>query len=64
VDGAQTLFRLEVFIICLHLLSITVGMTRTPEGATPDTKNKDFNLTAYVTVPDGNTSGVLAALGK
>ena len=39
------------------------GMIRTPEGASPDTKNKDFNVTAYVEVPSTNTTGVLATFG-
>ena len=40
-------------------------MKRTPEGAAPDTKNKDFNVTAYVTIPssDPTVNGVLATMG-
>jgi len=39
------------------------GMIRIPEGAAPDTKNKDFNITAYVTLSSDSDSGVLATIG-
>lgn len=39
------------------------GMIRTPEGAAPDFKNKDFNLTSDVSLPSGAENGVLATIG-
>ena len=39
------------------------GMIRTPEGAAPTTKNKDFNVTADVNLPTDNENGVLATIG-
>ena len=38
-------------------------MVRTPEGTAPDTKNKDFKLTADVTLNNDNENGVLATIG-
>lgn len=38
-------------------------MIRTPEGAAPDFKNKDYNLTADVNLPTGAENGVLATIG-
>ena len=35
----------------------------TPEGAAPDTKNKDFNVTADVNLRSDNENGVLATIG-
>jgi arylsulfatase A-like enzyme len=39
------------------------GMTRIPEGASPDIKNKSFSITALVEVPDGNASGMIITQG-
>ncbi len=39
------------------------GMTRIPEGASPDIKNKSFSITALVDVPDGNASGMIITQG-
>ena len=39
------------------------GMTRIPEGSTPDLKNKSYRVSADVEIPDGGASGVLATLG-
>src|SRR5260370_40150598 len=37
--------------------------TRRPEGTAPDTKNKDYPLTAEVEIPQGGADGVLATQG-
>jgi arylsulfatase len=39
------------------------GTIRVPEGATPDTKNKDFTVTAEVEIPAGGAEGVLITQG-
>jgi arylsulfatase len=39
------------------------GMTRIPEGSTPDVKNKSYRITADVEIPEGGASGVLATQG-
>jgi arylsulfatase A-like enzyme len=39
------------------------GMTRVPEGASPDMKNKSFSITALVEVTDGNASGMIITQG-
>jgi arylsulfatase len=39
------------------------GMTRIPEGASPDIKNKSWSLTAEVEVPQGKVEGILATQG-
>ena len=40
------------------------GMTRIPEAAAPDVKNKSFSVTADVVIPaSGKAEGVLAAMG-
>jgi arylsulfatase len=39
------------------------GMTRIPEGATPDVKNKSFRITADVVLPKGSEQGVLVTQG-
>jgi arylsulfatase len=39
------------------------GMTRIPEGASPDIKNKSWSLTAEVEVPQGKADGILATQG-
>jgi arylsulfatase len=39
------------------------GTVRVPEGAAPDTKNKDFTVTAEVEIPDGGADGVLVTQG-
>jgi arylsulfatase len=39
------------------------GMTRIPEGSTPDTKNKSFSMTAEVEIPAAGANGVLATQG-
>ena len=38
-------------------------MTRIPEGAAPNFKNKDFKLTANVYLPTDAENGVLATIG-
>jgi arylsulfatase len=38
-------------------------MTRIPEGASPDIKNKSWSLTAEVEVPQGKADGILATQG-
>jgi arylsulfatase len=39
------------------------GMTRIPEGTTPDVKNKSYRITAEVDIPKGGAEGVLATQG-
>ncbi len=39
------------------------GMSRIPEGASPDVKNKSFSITALVEVPEGNASGMILTQG-
>ena len=39
------------------------GMTRIPEGATPDVKNKSFRITAEVVLPKGGEQGVVVTQG-
>jgi arylsulfatase len=39
------------------------GTIRVPEGAAPDTKNKDFSVTAEVEIPDGGADGVIITQG-
>jgi arylsulfatase len=39
------------------------GTIRVPEGAAPDTKNKDFSITAEVDIPDGGADGVIITQG-
>ena len=39
------------------------GLTRIPEGAAPDVKNKSFRITADVTLPKGGEQGVLLTQG-
>jgi arylsulfatase len=39
------------------------GTIRVPEGAAPDTKNKDFTVTAEVEIPDGGADGVIITQG-
>jgi arylsulfatase len=39
------------------------GTIRVPEGAAPDTKNKDFTVTAEVELPEGGADGVLITQG-
>jgi hypothetical protein len=39
------------------------GMTRIPEGASPDIKNRSFSITGLVDVPDGNASGMIITQG-
>ncbi len=39
------------------------GTIRVPEGAAPDTKNKDFTVTAEVEIPAGEAEGVLITQG-
>jgi arylsulfatase len=38
-------------------------LTRIPEGAAPDVKNKSFRITAYVVLPKGGEQGVLLTQG-
>jgi len=39
------------------------GMTRIPEGASPDIKNRSFAVTAQVEIPAGGAKGVVATQG-
>jgi arylsulfatase len=39
------------------------GVVRVPEGAAPDTKNKDYVVTAEVDIPAGGADGVLVTQG-
>jgi arylsulfatase len=39
------------------------GMTRIPEGAAPDVKNKSFRVTAEVVLPEGDEEGVVLTQG-
>lgn len=39
------------------------GTIRVPEGAAPDTKNKDYSVTAEVEMPEGAAEGVLVTQG-
>ena len=39
------------------------GTIRVPEGTAPDTKNKDFTLTAEVEIPAGGAEGILGTQG-
>jgi arylsulfatase len=39
------------------------GMTRIPEGSSPDVKNKSWAMTADVDIPSGGASGVLGTMG-
>jgi len=39
------------------------GMTRIPEGAAPDFKNRSFRITAYVDIPAAGAEGVLLTQG-
>ena len=39
------------------------GVVRVPEGAAPDTKNKDYIVTAEVEIPAGGADGVLVTQG-
>ncbi len=39
------------------------GTIRVPEGAAPDTKNKDYSVTAEVEIPAGGAEGVLVTQG-
>jgi arylsulfatase A-like enzyme len=39
------------------------GMIRIPEGTTPDVKNKSYQITADVEIPEGGANGVLATQG-
>jgi len=39
------------------------GLTRIPEGAAPDVKNKSFRITAAVVLPKGNEQGILLTQG-
>jgi arylsulfatase len=39
------------------------GTIRVPEGAAPDTKNKDFTVTAEVDIPDSGADGVIITQG-
>ncbi len=39
------------------------GTVRVPEGAAPDTKNKDYTVTAEVEIPEGGAEGVLVTQG-
>lgn len=39
------------------------GLTRIPEGAAPDVKNKSFRITAEVVVPKGRAEGVVVTQG-
>jgi arylsulfatase len=39
------------------------GMIRIPEGSTPDIKNKSYQITADVEIPEGGANGVLATQG-
>jgi arylsulfatase len=39
------------------------GTVRVPEGAAPDTKNKDFSVTAEVEIPDSGADGVIITQG-
>ena len=39
------------------------GTIRVPEGAAPDTKNKDYTVTAEVEIPAGGAEGVLITQG-
>ena len=46
-----------------NLFTYYPGMTRIPEGSTPDVKNKSYRITADVEIPDGGANGVLATQG-
>jgi arylsulfatase len=39
------------------------GLTRIPEGTTPDVKNKSYRISADVEIPEGGARGVLATQG-
>ena len=39
------------------------GLTRIPEGAAPDVKNKSFRITAEVVIPKGGEQGVVVTQG-
>ena len=39
------------------------GMSRIPEGASPDMKNKSFSITAVIAVTEGNASGMILTQG-
>jgi arylsulfatase len=39
------------------------GTVRVPEGTAPDTKNKDFTVTAEVEIPEGGADGVIITQG-
>lgn len=39
------------------------GMSRIPEGAAPDLKNKSWKMAADVEVPEGGANGVMATMG-
>jgi arylsulfatase len=39
------------------------GAVRVPEGTAPDTKNKDFTVTAEVEIPEGGADGVIITQG-
>jgi hypothetical protein len=39
------------------------GTIRVPEGAAPNVRNKDFNVTAEVEIPEGGAEGVLVTQG-
>ena len=39
------------------------GMTRIPEGASPDIKNRSFSITGLVDVPDAKASGMIITQG-
>ena len=39
------------------------GLTRIPEGAAPDVKNRSFRITAEVVVPEGGGEGVVVTQG-
>ncbi len=39
------------------------GLTRIPEGAAPDIKNKSFRITANVVLPEGGAQGIIVTQG-
>jgi len=39
------------------------GLTRIPEGAAPDIKNKSFRITADVVLPEGGAKGIIVTQG-
>ena len=49
--------------LSFHSCSLSLSITHTHTGASPDTKNKDFSLTAEVELPSDSENGVLATIG-